>query len=238
MNQSRILITGASSGIGAALARSLSKDHHVFACGRDQAKLNNVLNDNMTALTFDVCDKTQIVDAAKPISDLELLILNAGDCRYIDDAVHFDDVAFESVIKTNLISLGYCLNVFLPKLKPNGQIVIVGSSVTYFPFARAEAYGASKAGVKYLAQSLQQSLAHTQYKVTLVEPGFVATPLTAKNDFAMPFLISAEQAADVIVRGIKAKKRLIRFPRALIILLKFFALLPAQWSAKLTQRKP
>lgn len=240
MNNSKsILITGASSGIGAELTKLFARTNHVFACGRNKARLDVLAQDalpNIEPLVFDVTEKTEIAAATKDISALDILVLNAGDCLYIDDPIHFDDKAFERIITTNLISLGYCLNVLLPKVKPGGQVVFVGSSVTYFPFAKAEAYGASKAGVEYLANSLRQSLCSHDISVTLVEPGFVKTPLTDKNDFDMPFLMAPDKAAQLIASGITKRKNRIRFPKRLIVFLRLLALLPTKVSAKMTNK--
>jgi short-subunit dehydrogenase len=233
----KVIITGASSGIGKDLAKSLSHDHHVYACGRNEQNLSELTTEraNVESLVFDVTNKQQIIDATDNVDEFDLIVLNAGDCLYIDDPFDFDDVAFERVININLIAIGYCLNVLLPKLNAGGHIVFVGSSVTYFPFQRAEAYGASKAGLKYLSQSLRQSLAPKGYTVTLVEPGFVKTPLTDKNTFDMPFILSSEKAAGIISNGIRRRKSHIRFPLRLILLLKLFALLPSKWTSFLNK---
>lgn len=237
MNEAKFaLVTGATSGIGAEIAKNLAESYQVYGCGRNIDRLNALTKSskNIYPLQFDVTKKSEIEEASKAIFDLDLIVLNAGDCEYIDDTLNFDDQLFERVIKTNLVSIGYCLNIWLPRLKPGGHIVFIGSSVTYFPFAKAEAYGASKAGINYLANSIRQSLAPKGYTVTLVEPGFVKTPLTDKNTFDMPFLMTAKKAGDLIVEGINRKKSLIRFPRRLILFLKIMALLPVKWQAFLT----
>ncbi|MBU2882439.1 SDR family NAD(P)-dependent oxidoreductase [Psychrosphaera sp. B3R10] len=230
------LVTGATSGIGAEIAKNLANSYQVYGCGRNVDRLNTLTKSskNIYPLQFDVTNKPEIEEASKAIFDLDLIVLNAGDCEYIDDTINFDDKLFERIIKTNLISIGYCLNLWLPRLKPGGHIVFIGSSVTYFPFAKAEAYGASKAGINYLANSMRQSLAPKGYTVTLVEPGFVKTPLTDKNTFDMPFLMTAKEASDAIVKGISKKKNRIRFPLMLILTLKFLSLLPVKWQTLLT----
>lgn len=232
------IVTGASSGIGAELACTLAADYKVFACGRNQQRLQETIIGQPTIepLLFDITEKQQIVDATANLPALDLIVLNAGGCEYLDDPLAFDDALFERVIQTNLIAVGYCLNVLMPKLKPGGQIVFIGSSVTYFPFARAEAYGASKAGVNYLANALRQTIAAKGYTVTLVEPGFVSTPLTDQNDFDMPFLVSAQKASSIIARGIQNKKNTIRFPKRLIWSLQFLNMLPRRLSSYLTRK--
>lgn len=234
-SSSSVLITGASSGIGAALVkRYLSANQHVHACGRNAEKLDSLLSDSAIEtsatcqpLIFDVNDKKAIEESAEKVNSLDTLILNAGDCQYIDDVMSFDADAFESVINTNLTSLGGLLKYFLPKVKSGGTVVFVSSIATALPFSRTQAYGASKAGVDYLANSLRVDLREKGIKVILVHPGFIKTPLTDKNDFSMPFLMSSEQAAERIYRGVNAGKKYLHFPKRFTYLLKFIALLPS-----------
>jgi NADP-dependent 3-hydroxy acid dehydrogenase YdfG len=233
MNRPRtILITGATSGIGESLLhRYLAYGYQVIACGRNEVKLKQLAHDNanVTPLAFDITDTEQTCKAANKLSEIkhiDILMLNAGDCRYIDNAKAFDGALFASVIATNLQSLGYMLGYFLPKVTAGGQVVFVSSSATILPFPRAEAYGASKAGIDYLAKSLRLDLKAENIAVTLVHPGFIKTPLTDKNDFPMPFLLTSEQAASRIYQGVSARKSYLHFPKRLTLIMKLLALLP------------
>ncbi len=235
-----ILITGASSGIGLALAQHFAREkRNVIACGRNPKKLSDVFGnqENVSTLAFDVSMKEQVLAQSSQVEQLDMLILNAGDCEYFDEVVPFDSEKFERIIKVNLLSMAYCLEAFLDKISPNGRVVIVSSSVVLVPFARAEAYGASKAAASYLANSLAIDLASKNINVSLVEPGFVKTPLTDRNKFEMPFLISSEKAAEIIVKGINKNKSRIRFPSSLMIVLHLLSLLPIKCLAKLFNRK-
>ncbi|QOL27023.1 SDR family NAD(P)-dependent oxidoreductase [Thalassotalea sp. LPB0316] len=239
----RVLITGATSGIGLSLAKHYAANGHlVYACGRNEQALNQLVieHHNITPLVFDITDKAQVTAAAKQVEDLDILILNAGDCRYIDDPVHFDDQLFDHIIDVNLKSMATMLSRFLPILttaktnasinnKENRQVVFVSSSASLVPFPKAQAYGASKAGVDYLARSLAVDLAKHHIDVTLVHPGFIKTPLTDKNDFDMPFLISSEQAAHRIYQGVAKHKSYLHFPKRLTCFLHLFSLLPTAW---------
>ncbi|MGY2498603.1 SDR family NAD(P)-dependent oxidoreductase, partial [Klebsiella pneumoniae] len=111
---------------------------------------------------------------------LDLLILNAGNCEYMDVADGFDGELFARVIETNLIATGHALAAFLPLLGEGARLAIVSSSVSWLPLPRAEAYGASKAALDYLAATLRLDLKARGIAVTLIRPGFVQTPLTAK----------------------------------------------------------
>jgi short-subunit dehydrogenase len=227
VNNINVLITGATSGIGEALVNHyVNKNYIVTACGRNQTKLNELAAITQNTLAFDVNNETEIEQASQQVKNLDTLILNAGDCRYIDDPMQFDADLFADIINTNLISLGKLLKYFLPKVKKGGQVVFISSSATILPFPKAQAYGASKAGVDYLADSLRLDLVFYDISVTLVHPGFVRTPLTSVNDFDMPFMISPEDAAQRIFTGIKKKKQYLHFPKRLTLTLKLLSVLP------------
>jgi short-subunit dehydrogenase len=231
----KILITGATSGIGEALMQQYSAENYdVIACGRNTIKLEEIsLNTQINqTLAFDITNEQQIKNAADKVSELDIIIFNAGDCRYIDNVMAFDANLFANIINTNLISLGYLVKHFLPKINKGGQLVFISSIASQLPFPKNEAYGASKAGVDYFANCLRADLLSHDIGVTLVHPGFIKTPLTDKNEFSMPFMISAEAAATRIFEGVKAKKNYIHFPKRLTLLLKLFRLLPsAVWQA-------
>jgi NAD(P)-dependent dehydrogenase (short-subunit alcohol dehydrogenase family) len=235
-----VMITGATSGIGEALLDKYhASDHHIIACGRNKTKLKllHQQNSHVETLVFDVTNAHEIAAAAQNVAAIDILILNAGDCVYIDDARAFDGDAFADIININLISVGYLLQYFLPKLSRGGQIVFVSSSATLLPFSRAQAYGASKAGIDYLANSMRIDLAVHDFGVTLVHPGFVKTPLTDKNTFNMPFMVTSQQAAAIIYQGVAKRKNYVHFPKRLTILLKVLAFLPNQFWAWLATRK-
>lgn len=225
-----VLITGATSGIGEQLARDYAEEGwRVLACGRNQQQLANLQSwsSNIHGFAFDVTNREHVIQAAADMpSDIDIVILNAGNCEYIDDPLHFDDQVFERIIKVNLISLGYCLGAFLTKLKARGQLAIVSSSAAYLPFPRATAYGSAKAGASYLAKTLGIELAPKGIDVSLISPGFVETPLTNKNEFDMPMKVSVQYASKAIRKGLLKRKREIHFPLMFTIFLKLLASLP------------
>ena len=237
MANKRILITGATSGIGHSLFEQYSElGEQVIACGRNQLQLQKMQKLTYKTCAFDITIKSEIAAYAESIESLDILILNAGNCRYIDNAKQFDGGLFADVVTTNLISLGWLLEYFLPKVKPGGQVVFISSSATIVPFPRSEAYGASKAGIDYLAKSLRLDLAKEEIDVTLVHPGFIKTPLTDKNDFTMPFLLTSEVAATKIINAVNQRKKYTHFPKRLTLLLKFFSFLPASIWQKIILR--
>ena len=227
----QILITGASSGIGLQLAQDyLFLGYKVIACGRDINKLKAAFgssaNNNLRLCCFNLDEPETIKPNTLDIKELDTVILNAGTCEYIDDAVNFDAQCFERVIKTNLIGTGYCLQSLTPKIKPGGTLAIISSSATYLPFPRAEAYGTSKAGIDYLAHCLAIDLMPKGIHVCLVRPGFVDTPLTQKNGFTMPGIINKSQASQYIIDGIDKGKSEISFPKVFVSSLSFLSILP------------
>ena len=240
---STCLITGASSGIGQQLAlHYAAKGWTVYAVARSKDKLNEMAkNAGIVALPLDLTDSAAIQRTAQQLRDdgvvLDLLLLNAGTCEYVD-ANDLDLAAFERTFAINFHAVVAATKYFMPLLKAslNPQLAIVSSMAHFFPFTRAEAYGASKAAVSYFADSLRLDIADSGISVHLIEPGFVDTPLTQKNDFAMPFLVTVEQAAERIFNGLQAGKSRIRFPRRLSYMLKLLSLLPYNLRNKVAQR--
>ena len=167
-----------------------------------------------------------MAEVAAGLPRLDLLILNAGNCEYMDVAEGFDSALFARVIETNLVATGHTLAAFLPRLAAGSRLAIVSSSVSWLPLPRAEAYGASKAALDYLAATLRLDLAALGIGVTLIRPGFVQTPLTAKNDFPMPCLVTVEEASRAIMGGLAAGRHQIHFPRRFIWLLRLLGALP------------
>ncbi|UJF21562.1 SDR family NAD(P)-dependent oxidoreductase [Shewanella sp. OMA3-2] len=240
-----VLITGATSGIGLATAKFYAaKGFYVIACGRNEAVLAEINVGH--SLVFDITDVEQVNQAGialkQHIAEKQLqlvqVILNAGTCEYIDDVIEFDAMLFSRVINTNLIAVGHCISAFLPQLAEGGQLGLMSSSATYLPFPRAEAYGASKAAISYLGRSLRLDLAaKSDIGVSVICPGFVNTPLTAKNDFTMPMQISSDQAAQRIFKGMALRKFEIHFPKRFTFILKCLSLLPERVLIKLLADK-
>ena len=229
-----IWLTGASSGIGAALVHALQSEcAHLFISARNEQALAQLAAGyrNVTALPLDVTSAADMQQASAIIEQrfgrLDVLLANAGTCEYVD-VKNFNADLFQRVFSTNFFGLVNSVQAALPLLRqsPAATIAGVSSSVTALAMPRAEAYGASKAAATHFLQSLAADLAPEGIQVSIVSPGFVQTPLTDLNDFPMPAMISAEQAAHCIVRGLKKGKTDIHFPRRFTLLLRFIGLLP------------
>ncbi|WP_248794873.1 SDR family NAD(P)-dependent oxidoreductase [Pseudomonas sp. MWU13-2105] len=217
----RIWLTGASSGIGAAIAEVLlNSGVRLAVSARGLEPLQSLAErypEQVLLVPGDLTDSQQVREIGECITQawgaLDTVILNAGTCEYVD-AQAFDASIIERVVRTNLLASSYCIEAALPLLRAGQQPHLVGiaSSVTFLPLPRAEAYGASKAGMRYLFESLRIDLAHEGITVTVVSPGFVDTPLTEKNDFPMPLRWSAEKAAEHICEKLQQRPLEIAFP--------------------------
>lgn len=201
-----ILITGASSGIGRGLAISYAAaGHNVIAIGRNKVALDELAILGISCLQLDLVDldavREQSAQLNLTLNNLDLAILNAGNCEYLDIS-SFDAALIKRVFDANVISFANSLELVLPLLRKahNPHLVGVASIAGYLPLSRAEAYGASKAAIIYLLDTLAIDLAKEKILVTTVNPGFVKTPLTAKNDFPMPFAIDVSTATKIIQR--------------------------------------
>lgn len=240
-----VWVTGASTGIGRAVTIELARrGARVVASARNESALDTLVRecgDRVQALPLDVTDRQANRWAAEEISrrmgGLDIAFLNAGTCEYVDVA-SFDSALFERTIRSNFLSMIYGIEAALPLLRqsPAPQLVGMSSTVAYRGLPRSEAYGASKAAIKNLFESLQIDLAREAFRVSVVCPGFVRTPLTDRNDFPMPFRIEADEAARRIVDGIEAGKPEIHFPRRFCLLFKLMTLLPDRLYIRLCAR--
>ena len=234
-NEKRILITGASSGIGANLAQTLSKQNtKLILTGRNQSALAALADGqpNISYVIGDLLDPsthTQISDAIQRLGGLDIAILNAGTNWFIEPN-QFSPEAVKSLMRQNYDTMVDSIACCLPYLRQTkGQLVMMSSIAGYGGLPRAGAYNASKSALRILAQALDLELRPQGVAVTCVCPGFVKTPLTDKNDFEMPFILHPDQATARILKGISQKKHELHFPWRLSLLLKCVTSLPAAW---------
>jgi short-subunit dehydrogenase len=230
----RILITGATSGIGKQLALDYQKDgHEIWAIGRNQEALDELAEAGFHTARLDLSDRTESLQWFSTLSAVDLAVLNAGSCEYID-LPEFDSALVSRVMRANVESVAISIEGILPALRngTNPHLVVVGSSASYLPLPRAEAYGSSKAAVAYMVNTLRLDLHRENIAVSLVSPGFVETPLTRKNDFPMPFQVSVQEASKRIRNGIAKRKNEIHFPKRFTYILKALSMLPNSiWNA-------
>ena len=224
----KILITGATSGIGRHLALDYhAAGHEVWALGRSAEALAELARQGIHTGQVDLEKREETLAWFVGLEKLDLAILSAGNCEYID-LPDFDSALVARVMRANVESLAHSIEGALPALRKgkNPHLVGIGSSAAYLPLPRAEAYGASKAAVAYLLDTLRIDLAAEGIRVSHVAPGFVKTPLTDRNDFPMPCLVTVEQASSAIRKGIAAGTKEIHFPKRFTGSMKLLSLLP------------
>jgi short-subunit dehydrogenase len=234
----RIWVTGASSGIGAALARELAdRGASVAISARNADRLREVAGGRMHVEPLDVTDRAATVAAGaavrKALGGLDAAVLNAGTwSRFRPE--HWDSEAFADQLQTNLMGTVHALEAVVPTMIAEGRGRIVGTASVagYRGLPGAEAYGATKAALLNLLEALRGSLGPHGIVVQSVAPGFVRTPMTDRNTFPMPFLVSPEEAARAIADGMAKDKAEIVFPLPMMLVMKLARLVPVRaWTA-------
>jgi short-subunit dehydrogenase len=227
-----ILITGATSGIGYQLAIDYVEQlHNVIVMGRNKSILAELARKGCNAIEIDIsnyedCQK-KFNEISQQVPCLDIVILNAGICEYIDTK-NFTASIFKKTYDINIMGLVNCIEFTLPLIRKSQIRHLVGTASLsqYLPFYRASAYGSSKIAIDYILNSLAVDLSPEKIHVSVINPGFVKTPMTNKNDFNMPFIINVTDASIAIRKGIANKSIDIHFPKKLSYLLKFFNILP------------
>ena len=247
-----ILITGASSGLGAALAESLAGPGiRLSLTGRDVERLSAVaatcsaLGAQASTSVFDVTDTDAakaFVESAAADFPLDLVIANAG----ISAGTGRGGETAAQAREIFAVNLDGVANIVLPaigqmRVAGDGQIAIMSSLAGFIGFPGAPAYCASKAAIRVWGESLRGELAGSGIRVSVICPGFVRTPMTDRNPFPMPFLTGPEKAARIIVSRLARNHACIAFPWPLYAVVRTLGALPAGLRDRLlraTPRKP
>jgi len=231
-----ILITGASSGIGAALAEEFAgKGVRLVLGGRSTERLAAVSNTcrargaEVEATAVDVVDRAAVAEwitAADRRHPLDLVIANAGVSGGTLAGTETEDQA-RRIFAINIDGVLNTVFPILPAMRARktGQIGIMSSLAGYRGFPGAPAYGASKAAVKVWGEALRGDLRSTGVGVSIIMPGFIKTAMTDANDFPMPFLMPVARAARIARRGLEADKARIAFPWQTAFLAWFIGML-------------
>lgn len=236
----RVWLVGASSGIGAAIARQLAgRGARLALSARRADKLRALELADALLLPCDATDSASLAAARNSLlaawGGVDLVIYLAGD--YVPmGADNFDLALAEQVLAVNFSGALRLAATVLPDLQAGGGIAFVASVAGYRGLPKALCYGPGKAALIHFAEVLHLDLAPKGIGVWVINPGFVATQLTAKNDFAMPALLTPEQAAIAAVDGFKSANFEIHFPKRFSCLLKLLALLPYRWYFPLIRR--
>lgn len=241
-----IVITGASSGIGEALAIDYAAPGVALALtGRDIGRLQEVAGKCRTrgatveASAIDVTDRSAMAAWLSDFDDrypVDLVVANAGISIDIDRPALADFAAVRSTMDVNFDGVLNTLEPLMGRLMSRnaGQIALMSSLAGFVGLPYAAAYNASKAALRVWGESLRPSLRSHGIGVSVVCPGFVVSRITARWPFAMPFLMSAGRASAIIRRGLARNRARIAFPLATRAGLWFSMLWPATWTARLT----
>lgn len=224
-------VTGASTGIGREIALQLSAAGvRVAASARSREKLE-ALGPAVFAVPLDVTQAASCQAALARIEDelgqVDLAVFSAGTYEPVS-ADALDPAQFARMMDTNYMGVVNCMAAVLPRMRArgSGQLACVASVAGYMGLPKAAAYGPTKAALINLAESLHPELKRDGVTLSVINPGFVETPLTAQNDFYMPFLMKPEEAARRTIDGLIAGRFEIAYPRRFVFLLKITRWLP------------
>jgi short-subunit dehydrogenase len=234
----RVWITGASTGIGAALARELADRGALVAISaRSADRLAEVAGDRMVVVPVDVTDRAATVAAGQAVREalggLDVAVLNAGTWSQFH-VEPWDSQLFADHLQVNVMGAVHTMEAVVPQMlaEGRGRVVGVASVAGYRGLPGSEAYNAGKAALISLLESLRGSLAPRGVVVQTVNPGFVTTRMTDRNRFPMPFKVEPEVAARAIADGIARDKAEIVFPVPMMIVMKAARLVPLRaWTA-------
>ncbi len=233
-NQKKIWITGASSGIGKAVAEKFAAEGWKVAVSARRKELLEDLakSENIFSFPLDITDQNQIKGVFRNIlnefGDLDICLFSSGtyDPRNeqsinVDKIKNVIDVNFLGVVNSVKIVEDYFKN------KKSGHISVVSSIASYRGLPNSSGYGPSKAALTNFCESIYFDFKKFNVRISIVSPGFIKTPLTDKNEFPMPFLKTADYAAEKIFNGlVKSNLFEIHFPKGLTLILKFLRILP------------
>jgi NADP-dependent 3-hydroxy acid dehydrogenase YdfG len=220
-----VFLTGASSGIGEGLAVALAKRGAVLGLlARRREMLEDLAarceNAGGTARVFaaDVTDAPAIADAANKFREefghIDILIANAGIGGNDDKTRSYDPESVKKVIDINLLGAVNAVHAVVPDMieRRSGQLVAISSLAGFRGLPKSAAYSASKAGMTAFFESVRLDVADNGVSVTIIQPGFIRTPLTSGRANKMPFLMELDDAIPHFIKGIEKRKRFAAFP--------------------------
>lgn len=244
-----ILITGASSGLGAGLARAhAAPGVTLHLSGRDMARLDEVAGQcrakgaEVHAARVDVTDRAATatwVEASETLRPLDLIIANAGISAGTGGGGE-TDAQTRAIFAVNVDGVFNTVMPAIPLLRARrrGQIGIMSSLAGFRGFPGAPAYCASKAAVRLWGEGLRGELAPLGIGVSVICPGFVATPMTAANRFSMPFLMDVERASAIMARGLAENRGRIAFPWPMHVMARMAGCLPSRLMDRIAAGMP
>lgn len=249
LTQRRILITGASRGLGAMMAQMLAAPNvTLFLCARDLSRLERVAlsyrkkGASVFCACVDVADRVAVsewVEAVWADAPVDLAIFNAGifEGRTEDGSLEHPEIAAQ-IIATNLNGAVVPALVLAEHMRRagKGEMLFVSSLAAVTPLSDAPSYCASKAGLTAFARALREDLSSFGVRVVIAHPGHIETDQTLRHKGAMPGIVSAEDAATRILRGLNQGRSEIAFPGYLLLGLRCLRMLPWRWQKWINAR--
>lgn len=239
-NGRRIFLTGASSGIGEGLARAFAKRGAVIGLLARRGEMLEKLKHDCerhggTARVFaaDVCDEAAVQAAVNDFlaefDHIDVMIANAGIGGNNAETRELKPHAVKKVIDINLIGAVNTVHAVLPSMQQRnaGHIVAISSLAGFRGLPRSAAYSASKAGMTAFFESVRLDVKHSGIDVTIIQPGFIKTPLTSGRDAKMPFLMELDDAIPLFIRAIERRKKFAAFPWQLASIVRAGKFMPA-----------
>lgn len=249
-----ILITGASSGIGEALAyHYASEKYHLILTGRDAQRLQKVCDKcikksaSVSSHVIDVTDEKamrEFLSAQDDITPIDIVVANAGISGGTGGLKDKSGTALINQIRNiygiNIMGVLNTLDPLMDRMvaRRSGQIVFISSMAAFAPWPGAPAYSSSKAAIRFLGNSLRGTLAPYNIFVSVVYPGFVKSRITDQNKFPMPFFKNGEYAARKIAKGVEKKSVSIAFPWQMVVLTTLMRLIPTGIMIKINSKMP
>lgn len=235
-----VLLTGASSGIGEALAIEIAKQDAIIGLLARREEMLRELAEKCEAVggkarifACDVVDADAVQKSADNLRNefgkIDILIANAGISGKSKETQKIEAEAVKKVIDINLIGAVNSVSAVLPQMleRGSGQLVAISSLAGFRGLPKSAAYCASKAGMTALFESIRLDVQHKGVSVTIIHPGFIKTPLTAGRKNKLPFLLELEDAIPMFLRAIEKKKKFAAFPWQLASFVKLGRIFPA-----------
>jgi short-subunit dehydrogenase len=235
-----VFLTGASSGIGEGLAVALAKRGAVLGLAARRKEMLDGLADRCRnaggqarVFSLDVTDEIAVAEAADDLraefGHIDILIANAGIGGNDAETRAFTPHAVRKVIETNLLGAVNAVHAVVPQMleRGSGHIVAISSLAGFRGLPKSAAYSASKAGMTAFFESVRLDVKHRGVDVTIIQPGFIKTPLTSGRENKMPFLMELDDAIPLFIRAIEKKKKFAAFPWQLATIVRAGKFMPA-----------
>ncbi len=241
----KILITGASSGLGAELARRYaSPTNELFLLARREDRLQELKIEllpktkQIFLIPADVTEFQSLQKKVDALGPLDMVILNAGISLGHTEKIPTIE-AFSYLYDVNVLANHAILEILLPKMceQHHGKIVFISSLSSLFTMPSAKVYASSKRALNAYAEGIRYKYLKEGIKVINILPGFIQSELTDKNDFYMPFLLSTQAGVDKIYKAIEKEKRFYPFPLRFYLIIMFLNLLPQFLRDKIVHSK-